>query len=156
MNKCMFLPLVTACWASHPLFPVPHSPHHCPAPGYTECAGLGWALQACSPNCRIQMPIRSRMSCSSGPGLARGRWHLCGTWPWLRFCPWRVYLSAKEREIFGNAITRWTGHILAKYSLPKQPHLGLRAPHSQFIGVCVELVPPADGSSQHRCGFSTL
>lgn len=96
-------------------------------PGDAECSGVAWALWACSPNCRTQMPSRSRMNYSSGLGLARGSWHPCGTRPWLRSCPRRVYLSAKEREVFGNAVTRWAGGISAKLDLPKPAHLDFRA-----------------------------
>ena len=113
MNKGTFLSLATVFWAPppHPLAPHRPHPHHCSDRGYAECTSLGWALLACSPSCRTQMPIHSRMSCNSGPGLARGCWHPCGTRLWLRFGPWTV--SAKDRELFDNAVTKRAGHILA-------------------------------------------
>lgn len=131
MNKCMFLTLVTMCRAPCLPFLLLHCPHQSPAPGSTECSGMGWALWACSPNCRTRMPSCSRMSYSSGLWLARGSWHPCDTRPWLRSCPRRVCLSAKERDVFGNAVTRWAGPIFATLGLSKQVHLGLRAPQLQ-------------------------
>lgn len=130
-------------------------PHHCPAPGYTECAGMGWVSWACSPNCRTQMPIHSRMSCSSGPELAHGSWHPCGTLPWLRSGPWRVYLSAKKKEIFGSAVRRWAGQYICRSHLSKQAYPGFRVSCLQFTGEYVELAPPTDRSSKHRCSFLT-
>lgn len=95
------------------------------------------------------------MSCSSGLGLARGSWPPWGTWPWPRSCPRRVSLSAREWEVFGNAVTRWARRISAKLHLPKQVHLDFRAPRWQRTVECVELAPPTDRSSKCRCSFST-
>ena len=70
------------CFGHRPPTPLPHT---VPIPTTVLTAGmpsaqvLGWALLACSPSCRTLMPIHSRMSCNSGPGLARGCWHPCGT-----------------------------------------------------------------------------
>lgn len=143
-NEQIYFPDSGVC-ARHPIpfsSPVPPNVPPLSCIWHTECAGLAWALQACSPNCRTQMPIHSRMSCSSGPGLARGSPHPCGTWPCLRSCPRRVYLSAKEGEIFGI-------HLL------KQAHPGFRASHLQLAGECVELAPPTDRRSK-QVNFSTL
>ena len=142
MNKCVFLTLAPvpgissflSCTATPPTT-------HFPEPGDTECAGLSWTS---SPNCRTQMPIRSRVSYSSGLGLARGLWHPCGMWRGLRSCLWRVYHSANEQEIFSNTVTRWAGHISAKHHLPKQVHGGCGT-----TGECVVLAPSTDRNSKH-------
>lgn len=137
---------VSGTCARHSLFPLLH---HVPPTISLNPGTLSVQVWASSPNCRTQMPIRSTVSYSSGLGLAHGSRHPCGMWCGLRSCLRRVYLSAKEQDIFGNTVTRWAGHVSAKHHLPKQVRWGCRT-----MGECVVLAPSTDRNSKHRFSFS--